>query len=342
MTGGSFIFSRLTRPTEDIANQRRFSTGYLDHIVCLKTMKAKRRWVVLQGDESAGLFQLKIFKNMDEKVLKGAFALTKDIFMGTERGVMRKPQSKHRTSAIEYWAIMLSTETILFQESKFSSRDLFVKRMASADLTSWYSMVKSHFTSESWTVYPVKGIVAPEFRMALHVTKHKMCLATLSPPTCSRAWDLERIIDSAANDVTFVFHVDNIGGDEGYCELKTESKKAARDIHRAVTRHCGRDPGRGPLPKLPSLEADSPPPPLLFSRPDLRPQIHTERYSASPSRKTDAPVPPLRPPDTTGAEKLPNNEHEHRLDVDDFVLEDRRDTESLNEETHMALLTVVE
>ena len=91
------------------------------------------------------MFQLKIFKKMDEKILKSAYTVNKDTFMGTERGMMQRPGK--RKSPIEYWAIMLAADTILFQESKSVSRDLFVKKMASEDLATWYSFIKSHFFS---------------------------------------------------------------------------------------------------------------------------------------------------------------------------------------------------
>eukprot|EP00057_Strongylocentrotus_purpuratus_P005234 XP_003730495.2 PREDICTED: uncharacterized protein LOC100893704 [Strongylocentrotus purpuratus] len=336
MTGGSFIGRKI--PDEDVVNQRRIRTGYLDQIVCLKTIKTKRRWVVFQGDTQNGLFQLKIFKKMDEKILKSAYTVNKDTFMGTERGMMQRPGK--RKSPIEYWAIMLAADTILFQESKSVSRDLFVKKMASEDLATWYAFIKSHFFSESWTVFPLKGIVAPEFRMALHVTHHAMCLATLSPPKCCNAWDLKRIAQFSIQEETLGFHIDSTGSDAGYCELKTESKKTAGEIFRILSRHHSKGSIRGALPKLPPMEPTVAPP-LLFMRPDLKPGAipGPERYTASPSRLRSRPPQPPIPHPGASPDPLTNGRHCDSI-LDDSDL-DECEVEGLHEETHVDMLSLM-
>nr|XP_054762735.1 uncharacterized protein LOC129269283 [Lytechinus pictus] len=336
MTGGSFI--GRTIPEEELSNQRRIRTGYLDQIVCLKTIKTKKRWVVFQGDLKTGLFQLKIFKKMDEKILKSAYTVNKDTFMGTERGMMQRPGK--RKSPIEYWAIMLAADTILFQESKSVSRDLFVKKMASEDLATWYAFIKSHFFSESWTVFPLKGIVAPEFRMALHLTHHAMCLATLSPPKCCIAWDLKRITQTSIQEETLGFHIDSTGSDAGYCELKTESKKTAGEIYRILSRHHSKGSIRGALPKLPPIEPIAAPP-LLFMRPDLKPGgvPGPERYTASPSRLRGRPPQPPKPHPGTPPDFLTEDGHfDSLMDENDL---DECDVEGLIEETHVDMVSLM-
>ena len=61
---------------------------------------------------------------------------------------------------------------------------------------------------ESWVVKTLKGFVAPEFQMTLHVTRHALSLVTMNPPKCRKRWELTRISDYWSREGIFYFKVD--------------------------------------------------------------------------------------------------------------------------------------
>lgn len=58
----------------------------------------------------SGLFQLKLYKNDSERVLKTSYTLNSDNFVGTERGEIRK----NNVTQSSYFAIVLKDDTVIF------------------------------------------------------------------------------------------------------------------------------------------------------------------------------------------------------------------------------------
>ena len=94
---------------------------------------------------SPGFCQLKIFKNDSEKILKTAYTLTKDSYVGTERGAI---QSKKRSeTSIPYWAVILNTDSVVFQEIDGGFKN------SGVDLKDWDLALKEQLPSgEVWNI----------------------------------------------------------------------------------------------------------------------------------------------------------------------------------------------
>ncbi|XP_022080546.1 uncharacterized protein LOC110973768 [Acanthaster planci] len=258
----------------------RLRTGYLDQLN-LDNGKVRKRWVIFQGNQQSGLFQLKIYKNDKEKILKSSYTLTKETLVGTERGALQKPKKKREKSA--YWAVILVTDTVVFQEPA-----PWEQGGIGMELRSWDTVVKSYFSNESWVVKTLKGFVAPEFQMTLHVTRHALSLVTMNPPKCCKRWELSRISDYWSREGIFYFKVDVASSAEEDFEMKAESESHARRIRLSLDRVLTPG-GLQPLdlstdrPPLPSDRAPSP-----------------ERYTPSPTLQKKLPT--IAPPALSGEE----------------------------------------
>ncbi|PIK47219.1 hypothetical protein BSL78_15907 [Apostichopus japonicus] len=90
----------------------RYLSANIKHMIYHgKTKKAvKKRWVVFQGNSNTRLFQLKLYKNDSERVLKTSYTLNSDNFVGTERGEIRK----NNVTQSSYFAIVLKDDTVIF------------------------------------------------------------------------------------------------------------------------------------------------------------------------------------------------------------------------------------
>ena len=87
---------------------------------------------------------MKIYKNDKEKILKSSYTLTKETLVGTERGALQKPKKKRENSA--YWAVILVTDTVVFQEPVPCEQG-----GVGMELRSWDTVVKSYFNNgELW------------------------------------------------------------------------------------------------------------------------------------------------------------------------------------------------
>ena len=65
-------------------------------------------------------------------------------------------------------------------------------------------------------VKTLKGFVAPEFQMTLHVTRHALSLVTMNPPKCCKRWELSKISNYWSRDGIFFFKVDaGLSGEAG-------------------------------------------------------------------------------------------------------------------------------
>lgn len=92
---------------------------------------------------STGFFQLKIFKSDKEKSLKGAYTISKDNFLGLERGEIRGSKSKKKGICTVYLGIILKGgKTICLQESTDSHEEGVPK---AGELEKWRSAFLSHF-----------------------------------------------------------------------------------------------------------------------------------------------------------------------------------------------------
>lgn len=223
--------------TESDVNTSESSTrllcGYIDHRNLEKTSEIKQRWTVFQGNEKTGFFQLKIFKSDKEKSLKGAYTISKDNFLGLERGEIRGSRSKKKGICTVYLGIILKGgKTICLQESTDSHEEGVPKAV---ELDNWRSAFLSHFFCESWIVFPKKGLQSQEFQMTLHATSYYLSLVTLSPPRSHKVWNMEDIIQCECQGDLFLFH---ITGNEtgGSFELRAESPQEARHINQTVKR----------------------------------------------------------------------------------------------------------
>ncbi|XP_033630821.1 uncharacterized protein LOC117292779 [Asterias rubens] len=250
---------------------KRLRTGYLDQMN-LDNGKVRKRWVIFQGNQQSGLFQVKIYKNEKEKILKSSFTLTKETLVGTERGALQKPKRKRENSA--YWAVILVTDTVVFQEP-VPCDDGGI----GMELRSWDTVVKSYFNNESWVVKTLKGFVAPEFQMTLHVTRHALSLVTMNPPKCCKRWELSKISNYWSRDGIFFFKVDAGLSGEADFEMKAESEAHARRMRMCLDRELV-----GPSSIRPqSLHSDQPPLPS-----DRAPS--PERYTPSPTLQKKFPI----------------------------------------------------
>ena len=108
-----------------------------------------------------GFYQLKIFKNDSEKVLKTAYTLTKDSYVGTERGAI---QSKKRSeTSTPYWAVILNNDSVVFQEIDGGYRN------SGVDLKDWDLALKEYLPSgELWNKQTNKVKVPDDDRFTLH------------------------------------------------------------------------------------------------------------------------------------------------------------------------------
>lgn len=166
--------------TGDSEIVRYLSTNVHHMIVTGKKKKKtiKQRWVVFQGNSSTNLYQMKIFKNDTERVLKTSYTVTRENFVGTERGEIRKGNNGQSC----YFAILLKDDTILFHrdinEDPSESEeqvDLFSK---------WESALGDIFENDSWTVYPRRGLQTSELKVVLYCTRYSVSFGTLNPPKC--------------------------------------------------------------------------------------------------------------------------------------------------------------
>ncbi|XP_072035779.1 uncharacterized protein [Amphiura filiformis] len=207
----------------------RFRNSYLNHVTIGKRHKTmKKRWVVFQGNIESGFYQLKIFKNDSEKVLKTAYTLTKESFVGTERGALqsqRKPELSN-----PYWAVILSNVSVVFQELEDGGSGM--------ELKDWDEALKEPLPSEGWMVFQITGFTSNELHLTLHITDDCISLATMNPPQCYKQWKLTRLLQYKAREsvVCFLISADEEGGTPEYYEVKAETKGLASIIAQTLKR----------------------------------------------------------------------------------------------------------
>ncbi|XP_072168451.1 uncharacterized protein [Diadema setosum] len=237
------------------------------HTVDILTGKTRSRWVVFQGTVRTANFQLKLYKSRSEKVLKSTFTLTKDTYVGTERGSLQSSRRAGRQNApanSDYWAILLETDTIVFTTLE----------SAAVDLHLWNSALKSYFSSESWLVTPIRGFIIPDYQLTVHVNRHALCLATLNPPRCIKRWRLSRIVECSNRAGIVCFTLDADGIDSGVFELRAETAAQARRIRVALEKVMAVDSDAGQIQPTTSGTGNT--------GPDFQPSL--EREPPSPGQ----------------------------------------------------------
>ncbi len=73
---------------------------------------------------------LKLYRDPNESVLRKTYIFTKGNFVGTERGSVKR----HSKYPVLYWAIILTTETVLFQDARNTH--------SSSDFERWNDLMK--------------------------------------------------------------------------------------------------------------------------------------------------------------------------------------------------------
>ncbi|XP_022080369.1 uncharacterized protein LOC110973679 isoform X2 [Acanthaster planci] len=201
-------------------------TRILDGFLTLRTAKGNRkRWVLFQGVIKTGIFQLKVFKQSDEKILKTAHTISKDTFVGLERGKFDDPRKSSQKAGHQtpcYLAILLVTDTLVFHDH-------------TSNLTKWQTGVGKYFPSKSWEVVPMTGVAAPISQVVLHVTQHAMSLATTNPPKHYQRWALGRVMEYGVWGARVYFKLDSSEGDKGYYEMKALTPDQATRIAEAIS-----------------------------------------------------------------------------------------------------------
>ncbi|XP_038066900.1 uncharacterized protein LOC119736935 [Patiria miniata] len=200
-------------------------TRIQDGFLTQRTAKgSKKRWVVFQGDTSTGIFQLKVFKHSNERILKIAHTISKDTFVGIERGDFedstRRGQKPGKT--VSYLAILLVTDTILLHDDM-------------PNLVKWHSGFKKYFHSNSWEVVPMTGVATPESKVVLHITQHAISLATINPPKHYQRWQLGKVTEYGVWGARVYFEMDSSETGNGYFEIKASTLVQANSIGDTIS-----------------------------------------------------------------------------------------------------------
>ncbi|XP_033124463.1 uncharacterized protein LOC117122813 [Anneissia japonica] len=202
----------------------RLLAGYLNHMDIDKS-KVKKRWIVFQGNLETGLYQIKLYRKNAERVLKRSYTISRENFVGTEKGTLEK--SKKSKTQILYWAIILVGETIFFQQQSTST-------WIRSEIEEWNNTFKSHFDSVSNLVFPKKGFALSDDQLSLHLSSQSLSLVSLNPPKCYVKWELSRVHGCRINENVLGFHINSSGSDAGYFEIKCDSHSTCRRIRSAI------------------------------------------------------------------------------------------------------------
>ncbi|XP_072044571.1 uncharacterized protein [Amphiura filiformis] len=208
-----------TPPIFGRGQSQRLLTGFLEHIL---DNRASKRFAVLERALDSDEVYLKLYRDPNESVLRKTYVFTKGNFVGTERGSVKR-NSKY---PVLYWAIILTTETVLFQDARNAH--------SSSDFERWNDLMKELWRHQSWMVKPVYGISqSNEKEFVLHLNKVSLGLAHVNPPRHFLRWDIEEVQKATSKGKNFMFTVVSSGGNSGYYEVMTEKERQSSRIEDA-------------------------------------------------------------------------------------------------------------
>ncbi len=205
-------------------NEKRLISGYLDHVIDSKIAK---RWAVLEKSADGESLTLRLFRDDRETSEKHTYVLSKENFIGTERGSIRQ---YNRRSPSLYWAIItVRDQTLLFQDSHNSIKTV-------STFEQWDKKVKDFWKHQSWLVKPLVGgnSFTKEDGLTLHINWASVCLAYLNPPRHYLRWCLDTIDHISYDNTKLCFTVMKDNNNSDYYEVKTEKERFAAKIKEVV------------------------------------------------------------------------------------------------------------
>ncbi|XP_071797320.1 uncharacterized protein [Asterias amurensis] len=203
----------------------RLISGFLDHVIDTRIVK---RWAVLEKSADGDSLTLRLFRDDKEANEKNTYVLSKENFIGTERGSVRQHNKK---SPARYWAIItIQNPTLLFQHSHNNGAktvSIFEK---------WDKKVKDFWKHQSWLVKPLEGAnsFTKEDGLTLHINWASVCLAYLNPPRHYLRWCLDTIQHISYENTKLCFNVMKDNNNSGYYEVKAEKERFAAKIKEVV------------------------------------------------------------------------------------------------------------